>query len=71
MSQQLLNNRDIEFLLYEILDTQALSERRRYQEYSMEIFSATLERSKTLAEKYFANHNTKSGANEPTFYGKK
>lgn len=71
MSQQLLNNRDIDFLLYEFLDTNALLQRPRYQEHSREVFNATLDTAKNVAEKYFANHNSKGDANEPSFDGKK
>ncbi len=67
----LLNDRDIEFLLYEFLDTEALLQRERYAEHSREIFDATLNTAKTIAEKYFANHNAKGDANEPKFDGEK
>ncbi len=70
MSNRLLNERDLEFLLYEFLDTEALLERPRYQEHSREVFKATLETARTVAEKFFANHNAKGDANEPTFDGK-
>ncbi|WP_406828524.1 acyl-CoA dehydrogenase [Microbulbifer sp. ARAS458-1] len=69
MSAQYLNDRDIEFLLYEFLDTEALLERPRYQEHSREVFNATLETAKAIAEKYFANHYAKGDAQEPTFDG--
>jgi len=69
MRQQLLNNQDIEFLLYEFLDTTALLQRHRYQEHSKEIFTATLNTAQTIAEKHFANHNSKGDANEPSFDG--
>ncbi len=68
---QLLNDRDIDFLLYEFLDTEAVLERPRYQEHSRETFDATLKTAKIIAEKYFANHNAKGDANEPTFDGEK
>lgn len=67
----LLNDRDIEFLLYEFLDTESLLERPRYQEHSREIFGATLNTAKVIADKYFANHNAKADANEPSFDGEK
>lgn len=67
--QKLLNDRDIEFLLYEFLDTEALLARARYQEHSRETFDATIATAKTVAEKYFASHNAKGDANEPTFDG--
>ncbi|WP_078084610.1 acyl-CoA dehydrogenase [Microbulbifer mangrovi] len=71
MSEQLLNNRDIEFLLYEFLDTEALLQRPRYSEHSREVFNATLETAQTIANKYFADHYTKGDANEPSFDGEK
>lgn len=65
----LLNDRNIDFLLYELLDTEALLKRPRYQEHSRDVFNATLATAKTVAEKYFANHNAKGDANEPSFDG--
>ena len=67
----LLNDRDVSFLLYELLDTEKLLKRTRYQEHSLEIFNATLETAKAIAHKYFANHNVKGDANEPTFDGER
>ena len=63
---KLIDDRDIEFL-----DTEALLERPRYQEHSREIFNNTLDTAKTIALKYFANHNTKGDENEPSFDGEK
>jgi alkylation response protein AidB-like acyl-CoA dehydrogenase len=68
---KLLDDRDIEFLLYEFLDTESLISRPRYQEHSREIFNATLTTARTIAEKYCANHNAKADANEPSFDGEK
>jgi butyryl-CoA dehydrogenase len=69
MSHPLLNQRDLDFLLYELLDTEALLQRPRYQEHSREVFTATLQTAYTVAEKYFANHNAKGDAEEPSFDG--
>jgi butyryl-CoA dehydrogenase len=66
MSVPLLNDRDIEFLLYELLDTESLLGRPRYSEHSREIFDASLRTAKTVAEKYFADHYVKGDQNEPT-----
>jgi len=71
MTTRLLNDRDIEFMLYEFLDTENLLKRPRYQEHSREVFNATLDTAKVIAEKYFADHNAKGDANEPTFDGEK
>ncbi|QYJ91006.1 acyl-CoA dehydrogenase [Shewanella halotolerans] len=71
MTVPLLNARDMDFLLYEFLDTEGLLQRPRYCEHSREVFDATLETAKTIAEKYFANHNHKGDEQEPTFDGEK
>ncbi|MCC2637172.1 MAG: acyl-CoA dehydrogenase domain protein [Moraxellaceae bacterium] len=71
MATQLLNDRDLSFLLYEFLDTAALLDRPRYREHSREVFDATLATARTIADKYFANHNARGDANEPTFDGEK
>jgi len=67
MPVTLLNERDIEFLLYQFLDTESLLQRPRYREHSREIFNAVLATAKTIAEKYFANHNAQGDASEPRF----
>ena len=69
MNQGLLNDRDLDFLLYEFLDTERLLHRPRYREHSREVFDATLQTARTVATKYFANHNAKGDANEPWFDG--
>jgi len=69
MSIVLLNDRDIDFLLYEFLDTDELLTRERYKEHSRDVFDAALETAETIAEKFFAGHNAKGDANEPTFDG--
>jgi butyryl-CoA dehydrogenase len=71
MPTPLLNDRDLSFLLYELLDTEALLARPRYREHSRDVFDATLETARTIARRYFANHNEKGDANEPTFDGEK
>ncbi|MEH6579137.1 MAG: acyl-CoA dehydrogenase [Amphritea sp.] len=71
MSEQLLNEQDIEFQLYEVLDTEALIQRPQYFEHNREVFDATLETARKVAEKYFAPMNQKGDANEPSFDGEK
>ncbi|MCG6656980.1 acyl-CoA dehydrogenase [Halomonas campisalis] len=71
MTQTLLNDRDISFQLYEVLDTEALLRRPRYLEHSRETFDATLETARKVAERYFADHNQKGDAQEPTFDGER
>ena len=66
----LLNDRDIAFQLYEVLNTEALLERPRYADHDRGIFDATLNTARDLAAEYFEPHNQKGDANEPTFDGK-
>ena len=66
----LLNPRDIEFLLYEFLDCEALLQRPRYAEHSREIFDATIDTARQIAEAKLAPHSSKGDANEPQFDGK-
>ena len=69
MTPRLINLRDLQFILYEVLEVEALSSRARYAEHSRETFDATLQTARRLAEKYFAPHNAKGDANEPQFDG--
>lgn len=71
MKSLLLSRRDLDFLLYEWLRVEDLTERERYAEHSRETFDAVLELSEQLATRFFATHNKKSDANEPTFDGEK
>ncbi|RJF95726.1 acyl-CoA dehydrogenase [Noviherbaspirillum saxi] len=67
----LLNDRDLQFLLYEFLDTEALLKRPRYADHSRETFDATLDTARQIAEELFAPHNAKGDANEPQFDGER
>ena len=69
MNTVTLNQRDIDFLLYEFLDTESLLSRERYAEHSRESFDATINGAKNIAEKYYANHYHKGDVEEPVFDG--
>jgi alkylation response protein AidB-like acyl-CoA dehydrogenase len=69
MKSLLLSRRDLDFLLYEWLKVDELTGRKRFAEHSRETFDGVLDLSEQLAERYFAPHNKKSDANEPTFDG--
>ncbi|RMH82357.1 acyl-CoA dehydrogenase [Pseudomonas sp. AOB-7] len=71
MTDQLLNDRDLSFQLYEMLDTEALLQRPRYAEHDRAVLDATLNTAREIAAQYFAPHNQKGDANEPTFDGEK
>jgi len=66
----LLNSRDVEFILYELLGTEDLVRSERFSDYDVATFNAVIEAAKTLAEEKFAPFASKLDANEPTFDGK-
>ncbi len=67
MASVLLSRRDLDFLLYEWLDVERLTSRKRYTEHSRETFDAVLDLSEQVATKHFATHNKKADQNEPRF----
>ena len=69
MQSKLLNRRDLDFILYELLDVEALTRRPRFAEHSRETFDAALNTAAKIAEEKFAPHNRKSDLNEPRFDG--
>ncbi len=66
MKSTLLSRRDLDFLLYEWLQVDELTKRDRFAEHSRETFDAVLDLCEQLATRYFAPHNKKSDAQEPT-----
>jgi alkylation response protein AidB-like acyl-CoA dehydrogenase len=66
---KLLNRRDLDFILYELLDVESLTRRARYAEHSRETFDAALDTAAKIAEEKFAPHNRKSDLNEPRYDG--
>jgi alkylation response protein AidB-like acyl-CoA dehydrogenase len=67
----LLSRRDLDFLLFEWLRVQDLLSLPRFADHSRETLSEVLALSEDLAERYFAPHNKKGDAAEPTFDGTK
>jgi alkylation response protein AidB-like acyl-CoA dehydrogenase len=65
----LLSRRDLDFLLFEWLSIDELTKRDRFADHSRETFSDVIDLCEELATRYFAPHNKKSDANEPTFDG--
>ena len=66
---KILSVRDLDFLLYEWLDAEALTARPRYTDHSRETFDAALKTSAQIATDLFAPHNRKADLNEPHFDG--
>jgi alkylation response protein AidB-like acyl-CoA dehydrogenase len=71
MKSTLLSRQDLDFLLFDWLRIDELTTRPRYAEHSRDTFSDALDLCEQLAIRYFAPHNKKSDANEPTFDGVK
>src|SRR3977135_2596231 len=67
MQSKLLNRRDLDFILYGLLDVGALTGRPRFAEHSRETFDAALDTATKIAEEKFAPHNRKSDVDEPRF----
>jgi alkylation response protein AidB-like acyl-CoA dehydrogenase len=71
MTSKILSRRDLEFLLYEWLDVEALTSRPRYADHSRETFDAALDTCEKIATEKFEPHNKKSDQHEPTFDGER
>lgn len=71
MATALLNERDLEFMLYEFLDAESLNQRQRYADHNRETFTAAINTAKTVAEKYFLPIRQKVDTHQPTFNDKK
>ncbi len=69
MRSQLLSRRDLDFLLYEWLDVEALTKRARFAEHGREIFDDLLDLSERIATERFAPHNKRNDREEPSFDG--
>jgi butyryl-CoA dehydrogenase len=71
MAAPLLDQRDLEFMLYELFDAEALTTRERYADHNRETFDAAIKTARTVAEKYFLPIRQKVDTHQPTFDGKK
>ena len=71
MAAPLLDQRDLEFMLYELFDAESLTTRERYADHNRETFDAAIKLSRIVAEKYFLPIRQKVDTHQPTFDGKK
>jgi alkylation response protein AidB-like acyl-CoA dehydrogenase len=71
MQSKILSRRDLEFILYELLDVGALSARPRYADHSRETFDAALDTCERMATELFEPHYRKNDQNEPRFDGER
>ena len=69
MDSLLLSRRDLQFLLYEWLDVESLTQAERYADHSRETFDAALDTCERIATELFAPHNQKADQHEPHFDG--
>lgn len=69
MDSLLLSRRDLQFLLYEWLDVESLTQADRYADHSRETFDAALDTCERIATELFAPHNQKADQHEPHFDG--
>ena len=67
MTEILLDQRNLAFELYEVLDAEGLTQRPRFADHNRETFDAAIGTARTIAEKLFAPHNRKSDENEPQY----
>lgn len=66
-----INRRDLDFLLYEFLDTEVLCQRERYTDHDRTAFDAVLDLAQQIAEEKFAPIASKLDEHEPEFDGEK
>ena len=71
MPAPILDERDLEFMLYELFDAESLTQRERYSDHSRETFGAALNTSRVVAEKYLVPIRQKVDTNAPEFDGEK
>ncbi len=71
MQSKILSRRDLEFLLYELLDVGALTARPRYADHTRETFDAALDTCERMATELFEPHYRKNDQNEPHFDGER
>jgi alkylation response protein AidB-like acyl-CoA dehydrogenase len=67
MDSLLINRRDLDFILFELLDIEGLLHRPRYADHSRDTLAAMLDTAYAIAEGEFAPHNRKADENEPRF----
>ncbi|WP_334190909.1 acyl-CoA dehydrogenase [Noviherbaspirillum sp.] len=69
MQSKIISRRDLEFVLYEWLNAEALTQRSRYSDHSRETFNAALDTCEQIATDLFEPHNKKNDQEEPHFDG--
>ncbi len=71
MTVKMINERDLEFMLYELFDSEKLLSRSRYQDHDRQTFNEVINTAKAIAEKHFLPIRQKLDTQQPSFDGKK
>lgn len=66
----LMNNKDLEFLLYSVFQAEQLTELSQFQDHDRTTFDGILTTAERIAADYFEPHNAKADEHEPQFDGK-
>lgn len=69
MTSRILSRQDLDFLLFDWLDVDALTQRSRFSAHDRESFGAAISLYQRIAEQDFAPHNRSNDLNEPSFDG--
>jgi len=69
MPAPLLNQRDLDFMLYELFNVEAVTSRERYADHNRETFDAAIATARVVAEKHFLPIRQKVDTHQPTFDG--
>ncbi|MBX9630057.1 MAG: acyl-CoA dehydrogenase, partial [Burkholderiales bacterium] len=67
MDVRIVNRRDLDFVLYELLEAQTLTQRDRYRDHSRETFDAVIDTAHKIAVEQFAPHARAADEDEPRF----
>ncbi len=62
---EIIDRRNVEFTLYELLEAEGLNRYQRYAEHGRETFDAAIETAHAIARDKFQPHNRKNDLNEP------
>ncbi|MFT5162503.1 MAG: alkylation response protein AidB-like acyl-CoA dehydrogenase [Alteromonadaceae bacterium] len=70
MTAAMLNERDVEFMLYELFNSDSLAQRARYQDHDRQTYNEVLNTARRIAENEFLPIRQKLDHHQPTFDGK-
>ncbi len=71
MASPLVNERDLDFVLFDVLQVEKLAALKRFADHSAETMRAAIATAHDLALEKFHPHNAKADRNEPSFDGEK